>query len=675
MHQFNHLHECSSPYLQQHAKNPVHWFPWCEEAFALAAEKDQPVFLSIGYSSCHWCHVMAHESFESETVAAVLNSHFVSVKVDREERPDLDELYMTAVQLATGRGGWPMTLFLLPNRVPFFAGTYFPPQSRQGTPGFMDICQQIALLWSERRDQLLEAASQFESSLKRATDMHAPESAPPMNLESIRALIGDLWSKFDAENGGFGGAPKFPPHSALRLLGEPWLSDTHAPTMLVHTLDRMAQGGIHDAVGGGFHRYSTDQFWHLPHFEKMLADNAQMLTVLAGSVGPTQSKLNWVWAAARLVEWAERDLLLPNGMFASALDADSDGAEGSTYVWTLDEVQQILSNRSAAFCEHYAVLEAGNYREEATQELNGTNVLHGVTAEHARFESELNALRDHRAGRPRPFLDHKAVAAWNGLMIEGLCRANRLDLATTCALAWQKHFAANGYLPHMVTDDVASEPGFLDDSVWMAIGILELNDALALRGETQPVLVEFAENLVTEILGSFFEPNNELPRYRRACHEPLFAEVRPMFDQVLPCPMSGLIEVFRQSGRFAEASALASTMWRFAASVPTASEGALWAIGRLLQDPSVTTAETKLHATETTAGHWRIELPTTFACNELHARVGLESGVVMPAVAKFESGAWRITWQSDQPVQKLMLQVCREGACEPWKCYEVDAGR
>lgn len=665
MHLSNSLSHCLSPYLQQHSHNPIHWQPWSDDAFQIAQELDKPIFLSIGYASCHWCHVMAQESFEDETVAAILNQHFVSIKVDREERPDLDELYMTAVQLATGRGGWPMTLFLMPNRVPFFAGTYFPKESRQGSPGFLDLCQQIALLWTERREKLIEAADQFQESLVRATQIRVPDQVPPMSIEAVKACLGELWSKFDQEHGGFGGAPKFPPHSALRLCAEPWLADTDAPTMLVKTLDSMIQGGMHDVVGGGFHRYSTDGAWHLPHFEKMLADNAQILGVLSAPGAPTGPKMNWIWAANRLVEWLQRDLLLTNGMFASSMDADSGHEEGKYYVWSAEEVKSILGERAAAFGEHYAILDQGNFLDEATQELTGFNVLHGSNCDHQAFESELNALHDARFHRQRPEIDQKAVAAWNGLMIEGLCKANEIDLALGCALAWRDAFTECGYLPHMVTDGQPSAPGFLDDSVWMALGVLELRDSLAARGMDALAVGDFARDLVDEILREFVDANQPLPRYRRRGHDEIFAEVRPVFDQVLPSPMSGLIEVLRRSGKVAEASALADTMWRFAASVPTASEGALWSIGRLLLEND--SAATPLHAIRTAPDQWTVEIPFVEAA-EVHARIVQADGSVLSATF---SGGTTIEWSSEQAPASIQIQVCRDQLCEPWRSFAV----
>src|SRR5688572_22591909 len=374
----NRLAEETSPYLLQHKENPVEWLPWGDEAFAKAQAEDKPVFLSVGYSSCHWCHVMAHESFEDEEVASILNRNFVSVKVDREERPDVDEAYMTAVQLQSGRGGWPMSVFLTPGRAPFFAGTYFPKQDRAGHPGFLTILRQLDRMWRAEKEEVLQAAESFAESLTQAMETPAPTSFRALDRAFVQDAFDRAVASFDAKHGGFGGAPKFPPHSAIelclvlsRVSSYPEGLRARARQMADLTLEKMVLGGIHDHVGGGFHRYSTDEVWLLPHFEKMLYDNALMLGNLARA---SESEPLFERASGSLMRWIQEDMRTPEGLYCSALDADSEGEEGKYYVWTEEEVQSALGDRADAFLKAHGFDKQGNFLDEATHQKTGANI-------------------------------------------------------------------------------------------------------------------------------------------------------------------------------------------------------------------------------------------------------------------------------------------------------------
>lgn len=436
----NRLARSTSPYLRQHAENPVDWYEWGEEAFAEARRRDVPLLVSIGYAACHWCHVMAHESFEDERTAAVMNSRFVNVKVDREERPDLDAAYMAATQAMTGQGGWPMTVFATPEGDPFFCGTYFPPVPVAGRPAFGQVLEALSRAWREKRDEVRGGAAELLAHLggspaapvaPDAADgaVDAPDDGAALDLDAVAQVselaVEAIAPAYDAEHGGFGGAPKFPPSTTLE-----WLLRRHARTgderalaMAAGTLEAMARGGMADQVGGGFARYAVDGTWTVPHFEKMLEDNAILLRVYAHWWRSTGSDL-----ARRVVEgtadWLLRDLRTPEGAFASSLDADTDGVEGATYVWdraTLDEA--LGADDGAWAAELFGVTESGTFEA-------GTSVLQlradPAPEDEVRFARVRRALLRARSRRPQPARDDKVVAAWNGLAIAALAEAGAI---------------------------------------------------------------------------------------------------------------------------------------------------------------------------------------------------------------------------------------------------------
>jgi uncharacterized protein YyaL (SSP411 family) len=491
----NRLASEPSPYLQQHAHNPVDWWPWGDGAFAEARRRDVPVFLSIGYATCHWCHVMAHESFEDAEVARLLNEAFVCVKVDREERPDVDDAYMAVCQAMTGSGGWPLTVFLTPDKKPFLAGTYFPKASRHGRIGMVDLVPRVSEAWHTQRNDLLAQAGHVLEHISTASA--APGDLP---AEALAQAEEGLARRFDPANGGFGGAPKFPSaHTLLFLLRRHARTGRREPLdMVVRTLDAMAAGGIRDHLGGGFHRYSTDARWLLPHFEKMLYDQA-MLAMAYTEAFQATGEGRFAAVARETLDYVLRDLKDPAGGLRCAEDADSEGVEGRFYVWTKAEVEAALAHDAGLFCAAYGVAEEGNFLDEATHQRTGANVLHlpRPLDEVARAEglppAELErrlagaraALLAARGRRVRPQLDDKVLTDWNGLAIAALAKAGAalgearyLGAAVDAALFLRKEMARpDGRLRHRWKGGAKDGSAFLDDHAFLLWGLLELHDA------------------------------------------------------------------------------------------------------------------------------------------------------------------------------------------------------
>ena len=417
----NRLADETSPYLQQHKDNPVDWYPWGDEAFAKAKAEDKPILLSVGYSACHWCHVMAHESFEDDETAQVMNRLFVNIKVDREERPDVDSVYMNAVQSLTGRGGWPMTVFLTPGGHPFYGGTYFPKSDRHGLPGFTRILEAVDDAWRNRRDELLGQAEKLTSTLARGNDLLGAAAGPDgLEEKTLERAVAALESQFDTRHAGFGGAPKFPPAMTLDFLLRFHVRTGHSEAldMTVATLDAMAAGGMYDQVGGGFHRYSVDEVWLVPHFEKMLYDQATLLRAyLHGYLVTGEDRFRTI--VEEIAGYVLRDLLQPEGGFSSAEDADSEGEEGRFYVWSMAELAEVTGEDFPEVVRYWGATEGGNFE-------GGTNILHvrelGSTRPEAveRARVKLFARREERV---RPGLDDKVLTGWNALFASGLAEA------------------------------------------------------------------------------------------------------------------------------------------------------------------------------------------------------------------------------------------------------------
>ena len=551
------IHE-KSPYLLQHANNPVDWYPWGEEAFDAARELDRPIFLSIGYATCHWCHVMEHESFEDPSVAQLMNEAFINIKVDREERPDVDGIYMTVAQLTTGRGGWPLTILMTPDRVPFLAATYIPRENRHGLVGMLNLVPRVRRAWEEERSSLLDSATSIQ---RRLEDMAAADfGGRALGTEVLRQGFRELSGSFDREHGGFGPAPKFPtPHRLLFLLRYWRRTEVDfALDMVEHTLAALRAGGVFDQVGFGFHRYSTDRQWLLPHFEKMLYDQAMLMLAYTESIEarPGQAREAVV---REIAEYVLRDLTSPDGAFYSAEDADSEGEEGKFYVWSLDEVQEVLGEEVALrVAEAWNLEAAGNYRDEATGDVTGLNIPHmtGPTDEPADvLDGARAALFARRELRERPLLDDKVLTDWNGLMIAALARAGRalsepglVAAAQRSAAFLHRTMGSSGDLVHRYRDGEAALEANLDDYAFFAWGETELYQAtldpdhLARAIRLTDAMIE--RFLDTERGGFFFSPAGKAD---------LIVRQREVYDGAIPSGNSvalfNLVRLARLTGR------------------------------------------------------------------------------------------------------------------------------
>jgi len=466
----NRLASATSPYLLQHKDNPVDWWEWGEAAFAAARERDVPVLLSVGYAACHWCHVMAHESFEDETTASVMNERFVNIKVDREERPDVDSIYMEAVQAMTGQGGWPMTVWIDHHGRPFFAGTYFPKEARHGMATFSQVIDAVWTAWKDRREEVAEQAENLVAAISR----EIPGGDVPGG-DDLEKAYNQIQAGFDPVHGGFGGAPKFPQQPVLefllRVCDEPWAPD--AKDMVAKTLDEMAAGGIHDQIGGGFARYSVDSRWLVPHFEKMLYDNAQLARLYLWS-GVELDRDDFVEVARSTLDYMLRDLRHADGGFFSSEDADSEGVEGKFYVWDRDEIRAVLGEHAEEVMTYYGVTEMGNFE--------GANILNVVGDRPPTDLGEAKAsLLEARSTRARPGLDDKVIASWNGLAIRALAEAGAvldddryLRHAHEAAVFVTERLVVDGRLMRSWRDGRTSVPGFLDDHAGLAVGLFTL---------------------------------------------------------------------------------------------------------------------------------------------------------------------------------------------------------
>jgi len=485
--QGNHLIHESSPYLLQHAHNPVDWYPWGKEAFAKARLEDKPILLSIGYSTCHWCHVMEEESYSNPEVGKVLNADFIAIKVDREERPDIDQVYMQAAQMMTGSGGWPLNILMTPDKRPFFAATYLPRHTRFGRIGLVELAERVHNLWQHDRAKLLQPVAQLEDALTRMNKGESDGVAPDKHI--IDSTYQHLVHTFDAKYGGFGGAPKFPSPQNLLFLLRYWhqTGDRQALLMVETTLTAMRAGGIFDQIGFGFHRYSTDDHWLLPHFEKMLYDQAMLIMAYAETYQAT-GKQAYAQTARDIITYVTRDMRDTGGGFYSAEDADSAGVEGKFYIWTQQQMETVLGRKDAAFAASvFGVSANGNVKDEATGETTGANVLHLAhppvsEADRARLERIRKTLFAARATRVRPFRDDKILTDWNAMMIAALAIAARaLNAPEYAVLAHQsatfllQHLRRkDGRLLHRFRKGKAGIQAKLDDYAYLVWGMIEL---------------------------------------------------------------------------------------------------------------------------------------------------------------------------------------------------------
>jgi hypothetical protein len=538
----------TSPYLRQHAENPVDWLPWGPEAFARARQRDKPVLLSIGYSSCHWCHVMAHESFEDERTAALMNEDFVCVKVDREERPDVDALYMEAVQTMTGHGGWPLNVFLTPEQLPFYGGTYFPPDPRHGMPAWTQVLQAISEAWDSQREELQAGGERLRERLSGGAQL-VPSAQEP-RADALDVAVARLRESHDTRDGGFGAAPKFPQASVIELL---LLRDEHE--MSLQTLRSMARGGIHDQLGGGFSRYSVDAAWTVPHFEKMLYDNALLARAYLHAWQASQDpELRAV--CVDTLEWALREMQGPEGGFYSALDADSEGVEGRFYVWTQAQLRELLGDDAEAAIAWLGVTEQGNFADPHHPE-PGLNVLtdRGPRPESAVRERIREQLLAARAQRVRPGLDDKRLTSWNALMISALADAGAalpepryLEAASRCAeFLLSRMRDDSGRLLRTYSADEARIGAYLEDHAFLLEALLVLFETTC-EERWYLQAVELADQMIARFAdperGSFFST--------AADGEALIARRKDLEDSPIPSGASsaalGLLRLAQLSG-------------------------------------------------------------------------------------------------------------------------------
>ena len=539
----NRLINETSPYLLQHAHNPVDWYPWGPEALGRARSEDKPILLSIGYSACHWCHVMEHESFEDEKIAQIMNEYFVCIKVDREERPDLDSIYMNAVQMMTGHGGWPMTMFLTPELKPFYGGTYYPPVDRQGMPGFARVLLAIADSYVNRKQDIMSSADTITGELRKMNRFQASEEM--LTNEVLNQAFSALSSSFDRTNGGFGHAPKFPPSMALMFFLRHWkrTNSQAALDMAELTLEKMAEGGMYDHLGGGFARYSVDAHWLVPHFEKMLYDNALLARVYLYAYQAT-GKGSYRRVAEEILEYIIRDMTDRTGGFYSAEDADSEGEEGKFYVWTKQEVTEILGEPDAElFCDYYDITNQGNF-EHGKSILNTPVKIEelarekGIPAEELsrRIESARKRLFYEREKRVRPGRDEKILAAWNGLMLTAFAEAANIlgrddyrAVAVKNAEFLLESLMRDGRVLRSFKDGTAKLNGYLEDYSYMIEGLLAVYEATF-----DPKFFDSARNLADTMIEQFWDEDEGGFFFTSADHEELITRTKDYFDNATP---------------------------------------------------------------------------------------------------------------------------------------------
>ena len=538
----NRLANETSPYLLQHAENPVDWYAWGSEALERAKSEDKPILLSIGYAACHWCHVMAHESFEDEETARLMNEKFVNIKVDREERPDIDGIYMQAVQAMTGHGGWPMTMFLTPAGEPFWGGTYFPPDERMGMPSFRRVLMAVADAYAARPDQI-------EKSVAAMRDLYETSAravpAGTLTAVTLKRAVDGAAQTFDAEHGGFGRAPKFPPTMLLEFLLTQWArtGDEHARDMARDTFVRMANGGIHDQIGGGFHRYAVDSIWLVPHFEKMLYDNA-LLARFGAHLWQVTGEADVRATTEGILRWLSREMTSPEGGFYSSLDADSEGHEGLFYTWTAAELDELLGDDAPAVRAYFGATAEGNFEGR-----NIPFVAMGVERSEA-VDRAIPILYAARAKRIWPALDDKIIAAWNGLMLRGVATCARVfandewrALAVRNAEFLASHLVRDGRVSRIWARGEARVNGFLEDYAAVALGFLEVwqltHDRVWLN-RARELADAIAERFWDDGIAGFYDVPSD--------HEALITRPRDLLDNAQPSGSSLAVELFLRLG-------------------------------------------------------------------------------------------------------------------------------
>jgi uncharacterized protein YyaL (SSP411 family) len=668
----NRLAHTASPYLRQHARNPVDWHPWGEEALTLARETRRPILLSIGYAACHWCHVMAHESFEDPATAAVMNELFVNIKVDREERPDLDRIYQIAHQMITGRsGGWPLTMFLMhDDQRPFFGGTYFPAEARQGLPAFRELLQSIATYYRDHIEELREPAGALTAAL---ADLNpSPMQDGALDAEPLRAARAEHERSFDAEWGGFGSAPKFPHPASIAQLLRDWYAGAHAVSpdlqalyMATLTLARMADGGLHDQLAGGFCRYSVDERWEIPHFEKMLYDNGQLLQLYAEAALAT-GEPRFREVASRTADWMLGEMRSADGAFHSSLDADSEGHEGRYYVWDRDEVRALLSAEEyAAVAAHFGLDAAPNFEGQwhlrVHADLTTVARILKLGPERTRelIDSARAKLLTRRAGRIRPGLDDKILTSWNALAIQGLAtaaavlgRADCAEAAGAALAALRAHHWRDGRLLAARPGDSAPPlAGYLDDHAFLAMAILDLQ-SLRFRADELAFASELAELLLAR-----FEDHEAGGFYFTASdHEALICRPKIIGDDALPAGNAIAIRVLLRLGYLlgetrylAAAERALRAAWKALLKYPTAHAATLQGVEEYLRPPEFVILRGPAGLIE----DWRRRLATVYAPHRMLLAIP-DHATGLPAAL------------DSKPAQPNgVAYICRGSVCSP----------
>ena len=536
----NNLSKETSPYLLQHKDNPVEWYSWNDESLKKAKDENKPIFLSVGYSSCHWCHVMAHESFENDDVAKIMNENFVNIKVDREERPDLDDIYQKICQMSTGQGGWPLSVFLTPEQKPFYVGTYFPVLDSYGRPGFGSLCRQLAQAWKEKPKDVGTSAEQFMSNL---TKLERVSDGGEIEKAILDEAAVNLLQVADTNYGGFGQAPKFPNAANLSFMFRySKLSGiTKFQEFALMTLKKMAKGGIFDQIGGGFHRYSTDGRWLVPHFEKMLYDNALLPPVYAEAYQITKDPF-YLGVVTKTLDYVMREMTSTSGLFYSAQDADTNGEEGQTFVWKKREIENILGDDSEIFCIYYDVTDGGNF-EGNTILANNINIS-SLSFKFNKTEDEITELLkrsskkllDIRSKRDQPGTDDKIITSWNSMMISAFAKGYRisgnekyLNAATNAAKYFSEQFSKYGFIHRTFKNDIPKLNGYLDDYAYLVNSLIDVFEITS-----DAYFLDMAQNIANYMIKHFWNENEKSFYFTADTHESLIVRPKNYYDLSVP---------------------------------------------------------------------------------------------------------------------------------------------
>jgi uncharacterized protein YyaL (SSP411 family) len=652
----NRLANESSPYLLQHKDNPVDWYPWGAEALERARAEDKPMLVSVGYSSCHWCHVMAHESFEDEATAALMNEHFINIKVDREERPDIDSLLMTAVQAMTGQGGWPLNAFVTPDGLPFYGGTYWPPEDRMGMPAFRRVVDAVADTWRTKREEIMRQGNQIRAALA-----HRPSGSTEgedVGIETVERAVARLAAQFDSRNGGFGGAPKFPQAPVLEFLlrAHHLLKDEQSLMMAVATLERIAKGGICDQLGGGFHRYTVDANWVVPHFEKMLYDNAQLARAFIDAYRSTSREL-FRRTAEQTLEYVLREMTSADGGFFSSQDADSEGEEGKFYVWTPAEIRAAVEPDDAETAiAYFGVSEGGNFEGKSILTMAGDE--QSYSPEIARIR---HLLYEARSQRVWPGRDEKIITSWNGMMIrafaEGGIVLDRPDLvaaAARCARFLREQVDLDGVLHRSFGGGRARIPAFLEDHAHLIDGLMSLYEATF-----EVEWITWARDLAGRMIGLFADEEGGGFYDTSRLHDAMIIRPRELQDGATPCGTSVAIDVLTRLGHVTSDFDLLTPVAPLLRSMREFMEDQPLGFGRYLSAACRTLATVREVAIAAPDGDERVSAlrSAVYARFEPNALIGLVTDEAVAAMP----------WLADRPIRNNQptAYLCEQFVCLP----------